>query len=144
LFTAAELYGLTAVAFGTELLLSRLTPYQNSNRIPVTLADLLLRPGDPGTPAPAEPPEPAPDAVSAVVRAVAYCMQPALYPGLRAEAAATWAEHPGWRHRYVRRRRLPALELPGARPPRPPALLRLRLRRRLGRAARQVRLLPAR
>jgi hypothetical protein len=144
LLTAATAYGLPVARHGTELMIDRLTPFQNSNRIPVTLADLLLRPGDPGTPATAEPPEPAPGAVGAVVRAVAYCMQPALHPGLRAGAAATWAEHPGWRDRYVRRRRLTALELPGSRPPRPPAPLRLRLRRQLGRVARQVRLLPAR
>jgi hypothetical protein len=143
LFTAAELYGLTAVAFGTDLLLSRLTPYQNSNRIPVTLADLLLSEGDRHIPGPARPQEPL-GSVGAVVRAVAYCMQPAIYPDLRADAAATWAEQPARRDRYVRRRRLTALGLPGARPARQTAPLGLRVRRRLRRLACQVRCVPPR
>jgi hypothetical protein len=130
LFTAGQLYGLTAQAFGTELLLQRLTPYQNSNRIPVTLTDLLLGPG-----AALAPPGP----VEPVIRAVAYCMRPKLYPGLRAGAETLWAAEPQLRDRYVRRRRLTALQLPGASPLRPPASLPVRLRRRLGRAVRRVR-----
>ena len=42
LLTAAAFYGLPVARTGTELLLERLTPYQNSNRVPVTLVDALL------------------------------------------------------------------------------------------------------
>ena len=49
LLTASALYGLPVARIGTELLLERLAPYQNSNRVPVTIVDALL-PG-PGGPA---------------------------------------------------------------------------------------------
>lgn len=111
LFTASTLYGLPATASGTELLLERLTPYQNSNRIPVTLADRLLGPGGTPPPDPGGRPE-----VGALVRAVSYCMQSALYPELRDEAGQTLAAYPQDARRYVKRRRLTALGLPGGRP----------------------------
>lgn len=37
LLTASQLYGLPVARLGTELMLERLTPFHNSNRIPVTL-----------------------------------------------------------------------------------------------------------
>ncbi|MEU1671679.1 polysialyltransferase family glycosyltransferase [Streptomyces roseifaciens] len=42
LLTATTFYGLPAAHTGTDLLLERLSPYQNSNRVPVTLVDALL------------------------------------------------------------------------------------------------------
>jgi hypothetical protein len=42
LLTAASFYGLHAARTGTGLLLERIAPYQNSNRVPVTLVDALL------------------------------------------------------------------------------------------------------
>jgi len=107
LFTARTAYGLRAVSVGTDLLLERLRPYQNSNRIPVTLADALLRPPSDVTPAESVPGE----EVGDLVRAVAYCMQPERYPELRLRASATLETHPGWRGRYVKRKRLRALGL---------------------------------
>ncbi|MFD0328801.1 polysialyltransferase family glycosyltransferase [Streptacidiphilus monticola] len=47
LFTARALYGLPVARVGTELVLRRLQPYENSNRVPVTLAHLLLGRGSP-------------------------------------------------------------------------------------------------
>jgi hypothetical protein len=41
--TASSIYGLPVARLGTELMLERLTPFQNSNRIPVTLVDALVR-----------------------------------------------------------------------------------------------------
>ena len=105
MFTASAVYGLPALSVGTGLLLERLRPYQNSNRIPVTLADALLRPA-------AERPageEVRPEQVGELVRAVAYCMQSERYPHLREAARATLDGHPGWRVRYVKRKRLRAL-----------------------------------
>ncbi len=42
LLTASALYGLPVARVGTEVLLERLTPYENSNRVPVTVVDALL------------------------------------------------------------------------------------------------------
>lgn len=42
LLTASALYGLPVARVGTEMLLDRLSPYENSNRMPVTLVDALL------------------------------------------------------------------------------------------------------
>jgi len=112
LFTARTVYGLRSISVGTDLLLERLRPYQNSNRMPVTLADALLRPPS------AVPPGEAvrPDQVGELVQAVAYCMQPDRYPQLRLRALATLGAHPRWRDRYVKRKRLRALDLMGGGP----------------------------
>ncbi|MYR60501.1 hypothetical protein GTY54_31135, partial [Streptomyces sp. SID625] len=42
LLTASTLYGLPVARTGTGMLLERLTPYENSNRVPVTIVDALL------------------------------------------------------------------------------------------------------
>ncbi|WP_306291638.1 polysialyltransferase family glycosyltransferase [Microbispora sp. GKU 823] len=42
LVTARRLFGLPVAAVGTDLVLERLTPYENSNRIPATIADATL------------------------------------------------------------------------------------------------------
>lgn len=42
LFTASAFYDLPVARVGTETLLDRLTPYQNSNRVPLVLADAVL------------------------------------------------------------------------------------------------------
>jgi hypothetical protein len=107
LFTASSVYGLRAVSIGTELLLERLRPYQNGNRIPVTLADALLRPAPEAGPGEVVPLE----QVGELVQAVAYCMQADRYPHLRQRALATLASHPRRRDRYVKRRRLETLGL---------------------------------
>ncbi|MFD9632096.1 alpha-2,8-polysialyltransferase family protein [Streptomyces violascens] len=109
LLTASTFYGIPVARVGTELLLDRLAPYQNSNRVPVTIADALLPPLEPG---------PAPEVdLAGLLPAVGYAMQPELRPDLRDAAerylsgsldAHTW--------RYFKRRRLTALGLPGAIP----------------------------
>jgi hypothetical protein len=109
LFTASAVYGLRAVSVGTDLLLERLRPYQNSNRIPVVLADALLRQASERAHGEAVRPED----VGELVQAVAYCMQADRYPHLRLRAVATLGAHPRWRDRYVKRKRLRALGLGG-------------------------------
>ncbi|NUL31691.1 hypothetical protein HRW09_19545, partial [Streptomyces lunaelactis] len=42
LFTASTFYGIPVARIGTEPLLDRLTPYQNSNRVPLTIVDALV------------------------------------------------------------------------------------------------------
>ncbi|CAL9539414.1 polysialyltransferase family glycosyltransferase [Streptomyces sp. enrichment culture] len=140
LLTAARLYGLPVARVGTELLLERVTPYENSNRVPVTLVDALVPDvdGDQGDFTPLSGPE-----LTGLVRAVGFCMQPQVLSGLRQEAESYLAAHlsPATR-RYFKRRRLTALALPGAVPrqfafvPRSPAVRRVARRARaLKRAA---------
>ena len=133
LMTAKYLFGIDAAAVGTEILLERLTPYQNSNRIPVTIIDALLERGY-AAPAEAAAEEAAEAAGSAAARtldaspersaplqqlveAVSYCMQPQTLELARpaAEAFLTNAQHTG-DLRYFKRRRLTKLELPGSLP----------------------------
>ena len=115
LLTASALYGLPVARVGTELLLERITPYQNSNRVPLTLVDALLpdllraRGGEVVTRRPDAAAE-----LTPLLRAVGYCMQPRLLPGLRAEAESWLGGHPPAEvARYFSRGRLTSLALPG-------------------------------
>ena len=96
LLTAATLYGLPVARVGTELVLSRLRPFENSNRLPATLVDALVPDlgtlGPPGT-ATAGPAELA--RAAELSRVVGYLMQPRLHPELRPEASAWLRAH--WR-----------------------------------------------
>jgi hypothetical protein len=117
LMTAHSVFGLPVARYGTELLLERLTPYENSNRIPVTIVDAFARevggpPARSGQPAA----HPSPTDLNALVVAVSYAMQPELNADRRAEAAQFLAAHPVERSRYVKRRRLTRLALPGGVP----------------------------
>ncbi|GAA2385211.1 alpha-2,8-polysialyltransferase family protein [Streptomyces glaucosporus] len=119
MLTASALYGVPIARVGTGPLLDRLTPYQNSNRIPLTVVDALVpdleAPDATGEVVTAD--EDAGRRVEPLVRAVGYCMQADRYPGLRAEAEAWLAAHAGGNGeavtRYFKRRRLTALGLPG-------------------------------
>ncbi|TDD41755.1 hypothetical protein E1286_32175 [Nonomuraea terrae] len=119
LVTAQRCFGLPVASYGTELVLERLTPYENSNRIPVTIVDALLpRLSDEGH---IDRP-PAVD-LPALVRAVGYCMQADAYPDLRPAEIA-------FDPRYFKRKRLEALgfAVPAARAeqkPKPGALTRI-------------------
>lgn len=140
LLTARALYGIPVARTGTGALLARLAPYQNSNRIPLTLVDALVpdlaaAPGDgPGTP----------EDLPGLVTAVGFAMQPRILADRRERAEAHLARHlsEGTRH-YFNRRRLTTLGLPGGIPaqlsflPRSPAVRRVvhRLRRGLRRVS---------
>ncbi|MFF4184640.1 alpha-2,8-polysialyltransferase family protein [Streptomyces sp. NPDC001691] len=132
LLTASTFYDIPVARVGTELLLDRLAPYQNSNRVPVTIADALLPPleGDVSTPF---------VDLAGLLGAVGYAMQPELRPDLRGAAeqylagsldAHTW--------RYFKRRRLTALALPGAIPSQLAFIPRNATVRRVARRARAV------
>ncbi|MEU3252725.1 polysialyltransferase family glycosyltransferase [Streptomyces sp. NPDC006997] len=137
LFTASALYDLPVARVGTEPLLDRLTPYQNSNRVPVTLADALLpdlegRGGD-GGPLPAE-------LLGPLLTTVGFTMQPQVYPALRPAAERFLAAHYGpLVQRYFKRRRLTSLGLPGGIPERLAFLPRNSTARRVVRRARALR-----
>lgn len=126
LVTARRLFGLPVAAAGTGLVLERLTPYENSNRIPATIVDATL----PRLEADGTIAEPPAHDLPALVGAVGYCMQSAAHPGLREAAAAYVRDHgPA---RYFKKRRLEALGLIEPPPP-PPAQPASRLRRLLTR-----------
>ncbi|WP_062209848.1 polysialyltransferase family glycosyltransferase [Streptomyces sp. NBRC 109706] len=115
LLTASVYYGIPVARVGTGPLLERITPYQNSNRVPLTLVDALLpdleatAKGEVVTDRPTLAQE-----VQPLLRTVGYCMQAKANPGLRAEAEQ-WldAELGPATHRYFKRARLTALALPG-------------------------------
>ncbi|MEU4132357.1 alpha-2,8-polysialyltransferase family protein [Streptomyces wuyuanensis] len=135
LLTASTFYGIPVARAGTEPLLDRLKPYQNSNRVPVTLVDALvpdLETGRPGAPRPVD------EEVSGLVRAVGFAMQPQVRADLRGAAEAyLTARLTAGGARYFKRRRLTVLGLPGGLPvPRHAAVRRMARRvLRLKRAA---------
>ncbi|MFC7307321.1 alpha-2,8-polysialyltransferase family protein [Streptomyces monticola] len=115
LLTASALYGLPVARTGTDLLLERLTPYQNSNRVPVTIVDATVP--DLQDKAAVEAQHQETPELGSLIKAVGFAMQPQIYPELRPAAesylsrrltAHTW--------RYFKRRRLTSLALPGAIP----------------------------
>ncbi|WP_210572509.1 polysialyltransferase family glycosyltransferase [Streptomyces sp. GESEQ-4] len=109
LFTATTVYGIPAVRVGTDLVLRRLKPYENSNRIPLVIADCVL-PG-PGA-------VEARDEVRRLVATVSFCMQPIAYAHLRptAEQLLSAARAKAVAGRYLGLLRLTRLRLPGGLP----------------------------
>ncbi|MFF1508309.1 polysialyltransferase family glycosyltransferase [Streptomyces sp. NPDC058326] len=117
MFTAAVYYGVPVARVGTVEVLERLTPFENSNRIPLTVVDHLLADLEAGE----EPAVPgsAPDSLTPLVRAVGYCMRHKSHPGMREEAAGFLAAHhadPGVAHHFTAER-LTQLGLPGGTEP---------------------------
>ncbi|XUL90618.1 alpha-2,8-polysialyltransferase family protein [Streptomyces galilaeus] len=117
LLTASALYGLPVARIGTSTLLDRLTPYENSNRVPVTIVDALV-PELTDRAAVTEQREGMDVAVlNELVQAVGYAMQPKIYPNLRPAAEAYLTRRlDGHSWRYFKRKRLTSLALPGAVP----------------------------
>ncbi|MEV6108708.1 polysialyltransferase family glycosyltransferase [Streptomyces sp. NPDC051940] len=108
MLTASELYGVPVARAGTELLLQRLRPYQNSNRIPVTIVDALVP--EVGSTAARY----SVDELEPLLAAVGYCMQDRRHRRLRPAAEAWLSAHlDDGSLRYFTRRRLTSLELPG-------------------------------
>ncbi|MEU4271479.1 alpha-2,8-polysialyltransferase family protein [Streptomyces sp. NPDC026092] len=128
LMTAHAFYGIPVARVGTRMLLERLTPYQNSNRVPATLVDALV-PDLEADGAQAASPDATWDAeaLAGLVAAVGFAMQPKIRPDLR-EAAVRHLSGPlaeRTRH-YFKLRRLTVLGLPGGIPvPRHPKVRRL-------------------
>ncbi|WP_314611958.1 alpha-2,8-polysialyltransferase family protein [Streptomyces stackebrandtii] len=127
LLTAQSFYGLPVARVGTGALLERLTPFQNSNRIPLTVVDAVVPPLEEG--GADEPAGPVADVaeLNDLVAAVGFAMQPKIRADLR-EAAARHLSGPHaerTRHHFTRRR-LTVLNLPGGLPlPRHPQVRRL-------------------
>jgi hypothetical protein len=142
----AGLYGVPAARVGTELMLERLTPYENSNRIPATVVAAAIPPLTAlGTTNPPKPELP----LDQLVKTVGYLMQPSRSPDLRAEAADLLQRRPDELRPYVKQLRLTQLDLPGRQESGPVArtgparsmvkrVLGPRLSRRVGTLARRL------
>lgn len=129
--TASAYYDVPIARVGTALVMGRLKPYPNSNRVPLAVVDHLVPDLERGqSPALVEA---APSTLSPLVRAIGFCMQPKTYAELR-EPTETWlranlATSPGY---YFPELRLTELGLPGSRP-------QLRAKLQVRRARRVVR-----
>jgi hypothetical protein len=142
LLTASSLYGLPVARVGTEMLLDRLSPYENSNRMPVTLVDALLPELTDRPAVEAQRPSVGTELdVPALVRAVGFAMQPRIHPGLRPEAERYLSTRldDSTTLRYFKRRRLTSLGLPGGVPAQFAFLPRNAAVRRVVRRARSLR-----
>ena len=131
LATAKGLYGCETAAVGTTKLLAALAPYQNSNRIPLTIVDALHsgRYSLPGDLAEAGPPSRessgsgaagadaqvgATKDLNPLIDAVTYCMQSDSASYLRQNAIEFLAGAvDGPDMKYFKRKRLTKLDLPG-------------------------------
>ncbi|MEU9304397.1 polysialyltransferase family glycosyltransferase [Streptomyces sp. NPDC048269] len=142
LLTAATLYGLPVARTGTDAVLARLTPYPNSNRVPLVLVDALLPDlGDAEAVGSWTPPTPerVRTESAGLLTAVGFTMQPQILAARRPVAEAYLARHLTTRTwRYFTRRRLTALGLPGGIPAQLSFLPRSRAVRRVARRLRRV------
>ncbi|MFB6554928.1 polysialyltransferase family glycosyltransferase [Streptomyces sp. NPDC056405] len=129
--TASAYYDVPIARVGTALVMERLKPYPNSNRVPLAVVDHLVPDLERGqTPALVDT---VPETLSPLVRAIGFCMQPKTYADLR-EPTESWlranlATGPGY---YFPELRLTELGLPGSRP-------QLRAKLQVRRARRVVR-----
>ncbi|WP_167198456.1 polysialyltransferase family glycosyltransferase [Brevibacterium pigmentatum] len=131
LATAKGLYGCETAAVGTTALLAALAPYQNSNRIPLTIIDALhsgryALPGDLAEAGPSSRESSGSGAAGAdaqvgatkdlnpLIDAVTYCMQSDSASYLRQNAIEFLAGAVGGPDmKYFKRKRLTKLDLPG-------------------------------
>ncbi|MFE5482658.1 polysialyltransferase family glycosyltransferase [Streptomyces sp. NPDC056527] len=113
MLTASVYYDVPIARVGTGTVLERLSPYENSNRVPLTVVDHVVPDLESGE-GPAVPGA-APETLTPLVRAVGYCMQPRLHPLLRPETAEFLRalQGEGGTERYFMRERLTELGLPG-------------------------------
>ncbi|MFH9688454.1 polysialyltransferase family glycosyltransferase [Streptomyces sp. NPDC017413] len=153
LFGAARFHGLPVAAVGTGLLLERLTPYENAERIPATLADALLPGLGDAEAVAAQPPYGGAELpyggaelpyagaeLDGLLAAVGFAMRPRVRPDLRPAAErylSTYLDDRTWR--YFKRRRLASLALPGVVPARLAFLRSSPALRRVARRARALR-----
>lgn len=106
--TVRALFSREIESVGAETVLSRLSPYENSNRVPATIVDALTRPDSPYR---------EPERMQLLIDAVGYAMQPVVAGHLRARAEELLTSiRPADRDRYFAPERLRELRLPGAPP----------------------------
>lgn len=106
--TIRALYGRPIASVGTERMLKRLTPFENSNRVPATIVDALTR---------TDSPYAEPERLQLLIDAVGYAMQPKIAASLRPRAEELLRGMSAVeRERYFDPARLARLRLPGAPP----------------------------
>lgn len=110
LATAQTIYGVPALAVGMDMLLNTVKPYQNSNRIPLTIIAELCDGID------SNPESKSPE-LSRLVETVSYCMAPQVSRDLRSQAEEYLShlfEQSGnsRARRYFKAKRLTSLQLP--------------------------------
>ncbi|MGW3195597.1 alpha-2,8-polysialyltransferase family protein [Streptomyces sp. NPDC001118] len=139
LLTAKALYGLPVARIGTETLLEQLAPYENSNRVPVTIVDALLPALGDRAAVTEQRSGMDVEVLGALIRAVGFAMQPKIYPSLRSHAE-TWLTKNlnASTVRYFKRRRLSSLALPGGVPAQLAFIPRNATVRRVARTARSL------
>lgn len=104
--TVQALFDRRIAASGTQTVLRRLAPFENSNRVPATIVDALTRP-DSRYREPAQ--------LQLLIDAVGYAMQPTIAAHLRSRAEELLEQvDRAERDRYFARARLVELRLPGA------------------------------
>jgi hypothetical protein len=114
----AALYGVPTARVGTELLLERLNPYENSNRIPATVIAETVPPlGMISAGADSGPAATGALTTQQVVNTVGYLMQPSRHPDLRSATVELLEQHFAELRPYLRRSRLTKLGLPGGKGP---------------------------
>lgn len=111
LAVARAAYGIPAIAVGTKDVLEKVVPFENSNRVPLVLCDILMDGTTDGLS------EAQVEHLQGLITAIAYAAMPTVVPHLRpaAEEFLTTAQHTSDLG-YFRRRRLTKLSLPGALP----------------------------
>ena len=109
LATARYILDTEVQALGTAGLLQTLAPYENSNRVPLTLVHALFVQQ---LPVPQQ--AGAEDLLSELLAAVSYCMQAQNLPQLREPAEAFLSTHYAQYSMHFKRRRLTKLDLPPA------------------------------
>ncbi|MGW2745360.1 alpha-2,8-polysialyltransferase family protein [Streptomyces sp. NPDC001450] len=140
LLTASALYGVPVARVGTDLLLERLTPFENSNRVPVTVVDALLPELGDREAVTEQRRGMDVEALGALVRAVGFAMQPKILPRLREETERYLARNLNPHTlRYFKRKRLTSLALPGGVPAQLSFIPRNATVRRVARKARNLR-----
>ena len=125
LATCSRLFEIPVHAVGTGELIQQLAPFENSNRIPLSLVDALY----------ARNLQPGPQ-LQELLNAISYAMQPKRLAALQGETHRYLQMHPVERGRYFKQRRLHSLALPNTLPPR--ALSRQLTPRQLPKRIRRV------
>ena len=140
LLTASALYGLPTARVGTDTLLDKLTPYENSNRVPVTVVDALLPSLTDRKAVEEQRALLTVGELTELLRAVGFAMQPKIHPQLRQETERYLTKHLNdTTIRYFKRKRLTSLALPGGVPAQLGFLPRNATVRRMARKARNLR-----
>ena len=116
LLLARRVYGRRVAQLDTEVVVKHLSPFTDARRpgatlVAATVPDLRSWTAHP------EGESLEPVDLAGLMGTVAYAMEPELLADRRAQAIGYLETHPGTRRRFVRRRRLTELRLPGGRRP---------------------------